>query len=55
MLHAFQHDMVRWITTGQVKWQETIVDGIQQAPQAFIDLFTGGNAGKMLVRLAPLA
>jgi NADPH-dependent curcumin reductase CurA len=32
MLHAFQHDMVQWITAGRMKWQETIVDGIEQAP-----------------------
>lgn len=53
MLHAFQHDMVEWITAGRMKWQETVMDGIGQAPQAFIDLFSGGNTGKMLVRLGP--
>jgi len=53
MLQAFQHDMVGWISTGRIKWQETIVDGIEQAPRAFINLFTGANIGKMLVRLGP--
>jgi len=53
MKHAFQHDMAGWINAGQVKWQETIVDGIEQAPRAFMDLFTGGNIGKMIVRLGP--
>jgi hypothetical protein len=53
MLHAFQHDMVEWISSGRIKWQETIADGIEQAPRAFMDLFTGGNTGKMLVRLGP--
>jgi len=53
MLQAFQHDMVGWIGAGRIKWQETIVDGIEQAPQAFINLFTGANIGKMLVRLGP--
>ena len=30
---------------------ETVVDGLQNAPQAFIDLLRGANTGKMLVRL----
>jgi NADPH-dependent curcumin reductase CurA len=40
-----------WIASGQVKSRETIRDGIEATPQAFLDLFTGGNTGKMLVRL----
>jgi NADPH-dependent curcumin reductase CurA len=36
---------------GRVTFRETIVDGLDQAPQAFIDLLRGGNVGKMLVRL----
>ena len=31
--------------------RETVRDGIEAAPQAFLDLFSGGNTGKMLVRL----
>ena len=41
------------IRAGKIKWEETIVDGIANAPQAFLGLFTGANAGKMLVRLGP--
>jgi NADPH-dependent curcumin reductase CurA len=47
----FYADMGAWITAGKIKWQETIVDGIERAPQAFIGLFQGENTGKMLVRL----
>ena len=47
----FYADLKKWIDAGQVKWQETIVHGIEQAPQAFINLFTGANNGKMLVQL----
>ena len=43
----------QWIRAGKMKWEETIVDGIANAPQAFLGLFTGANAGKMLVRLGP--
>jgi hypothetical protein len=38
---------------GKIKWQETIIDGIENAPKAFLGLFTGDNTGKMLVRLCP--
>ena len=47
----FYTDMGAWIAAGQIKWQETIIDGIEHAPRAFIGLFRGENSGKMLVRL----
>ncbi len=34
-----------------MKSRETVRDGIEAAPQAFLDLFSGGNTGKMLVQL----
>jgi NADPH-dependent curcumin reductase CurA len=51
MVPAFYADMGEWIRAGRIKWEETIVDGIENAPQAFLGLFTGANVGKMLVRL----
>ena len=47
----FYADMAAWLTTGQIKYEETILDGIENAPEAFIGLFTGTNKGKMLVKL----
>jgi hypothetical protein len=47
----FYRDMGGWIAAGRVKSRETVRDGIEAAPQAFIDLFSGGNIGKMLVKL----
>ncbi|WP_419815574.1 NADP-dependent oxidoreductase [Glacieibacterium sp.] len=47
----FITDMSGWIAQGQVKWEETVLDGIEAAPDAFLNLFTGGNTGKMLVKL----
>ncbi len=47
----FYADMKAWIAAGQIKWQETVVEGIENAPDAFIGLFTGENLGKMLVKL----
>jgi NADPH-dependent curcumin reductase CurA len=52
-LPEFYADMGRWIAEGNVKWKETIVEGIESAPQAFIGLFKGENLGKMLVRIGP--
>ena len=48
----FLSDMKGWIKDGRMKYRETIVDGIVNAPRALIGLFTGENIGKMLVRLA---
>jgi len=47
----FYRDMGGWIAGGQVKSRETIRDGLEAAPDAFLDLFRGGNTGKMLVRV----
>ncbi len=47
----FYRDMGGWIASGQVKSRETVRDGLEAAPQAFLDLFRGANTGKMLVRL----
>ncbi len=40
-----------WIRQGKLKWQETVLEGIAEAPAAFIGLFEGRNTGKMLVKL----
>ena len=47
----FYNDMGMWMSAGKIKWQETIVTGIENAPKAFIGLFQGDNVGKMLVKL----
>ena len=47
----FIKDMSGWIASGQVKWRETVEEGIENAPGAFVKLFKGENTGKMLVRL----
>jgi NADPH-dependent curcumin reductase CurA len=50
---AFQADMARWVAEGRITWQETVVEGIERAPQAFLGLFSGDNVGKMLVKIGP--
>jgi NADPH-dependent curcumin reductase CurA len=51
-LSRFTPDMSKWIEEGKVKWKETVVEGVESAPRAFIGLFEGKNFGKMLVKLA---
>jgi len=48
---AFVEQMVQWIQQGKISWKETLYNGIEQAPEAFIGLFEGKNTGKMLVKL----
>jgi NADPH-dependent curcumin reductase CurA len=48
----FLADMKQWIREGRMKYRETVLEGIERAPEALIGLFTGMNTGKMLVRLA---
>lgn len=40
-----------WLARGALRYRETVVDGLDAAPQAFIDLLRGANTGKMLVRV----
>ncbi|HLJ08529.1 MAG TPA: NADP-dependent oxidoreductase [Acidimicrobiia bacterium] len=48
----FVSDMTRWLREGRVKYEETVLHGIDAAPRALIGLFEGLNTGKMLVQLA---
>ncbi len=52
-LHStFTADMTAWLKSGRVKYQETVFDGFERAPEGLIGLFQGLNAGKMLIRIA---
>ena len=48
-------DSIRFIDwledEGKIKWKETIVEGLESAPNAFIGLFKGENFDKMLVKI----
>ncbi len=46
-----QVEMVGWLSEGKVKHAEHFVDGLEHAPQALNLLFTGGNTGKVIVKL----
>ncbi|WP_410648623.1 NADP-dependent oxidoreductase [Amycolatopsis sp. cmx-4-54] len=47
----FVKEVAPLVASGELKYSETIVDGIRNAPQAFLDLLGGANTGKMLVRV----
>ena len=51
MRDDFLRDMGKWLADGSVTYRETVYEGIDSAPEAFIGLFTGANLGKMVVRL----
>jgi NADPH-dependent curcumin reductase CurA len=53
LLPQFLEEVGGHVRDGKLVYRETITDGIEQMPQAFIDLLDGGNVGKMLVRVGP--
>ena len=49
-MNDFLRDMGGWVASGQVKYREDIVEGIENAVPAFIGLLQGRNFGKLLVK-----
>ena len=47
----FMSEMGPWIASGKVTMKETVHQGIETAFDAFLGLFSGGNTGKMLVKI----
>jgi NADPH-dependent curcumin reductase CurA len=45
--------MSAWLQQGKIKWYVDVVDGLENAVSALDKLFTGGNTGKLLVRIGP--
>ena len=43
--------MAKWLQQGKIIWKEDIVEGIENAPKAFIGLMKGENFGKLLVKV----
>jgi NADPH-dependent curcumin reductase CurA len=48
----FARDMAAWLKDGSVRYREDVVEGLENAPEAFIGLLKGGNFGKLVVRVA---
>jgi NADPH-dependent curcumin reductase CurA len=53
ILNEFHYAMAKWVGEGRIKWKETVLEGIENAPKAFLGLFKGENFGKMLVKIGP--
>jgi NADPH-dependent curcumin reductase CurA len=51
MRKDFLRDVGQWLADGRLTYRETVYEGIESAPDAFIGLFEGANVGKMVVRL----
>jgi NADPH-dependent curcumin reductase CurA len=49
----FAGQAAEWVRDGRLRYRETIVEGIENAPRAFLGLFHGENIGKMLVKVGP--
>jgi NADPH-dependent curcumin reductase CurA len=47
----FLAEVLPMVQSGQIRWHETIAEGLEAAPGAFVSMLRGGNMGKQLVRL----
>jgi NADPH-dependent curcumin reductase CurA len=43
--------LTKWLNEGKLKYTETIVEGFDNLPEAFLGLFSGKNLGKMVVKV----
>ncbi|WP_027055233.1 NADP-dependent oxidoreductase [Mesorhizobium erdmanii] len=50
--HTFQKEIGPLVARGEIKYREDVVEGLENAPEAFIAMLSGGNFGKLLVRVA---
>ncbi len=48
----FLQQMTQWVDQGKIKFREDLVEGLENAPQAFIGLLEGKNFGKLVIRVS---
>lgn len=48
---SFNKDFSNWLREGMIKYSETVIEGLENSPQAFIDLLGGKFIGKVVVQL----
>ena len=46
-----QMKLAEWIKAGKISIKETIIEGFENIPEAFLGLFDGKNIGKMIVKI----
>jgi NADPH-dependent curcumin reductase CurA len=44
--------LAQWVTAGELKYREEIVDGLDNILPTFLRLFDGSNQGKLIIRIA---
>jgi len=49
---VFTDEVSAWVREGRLRWEQTTVQGLENAPEAFIGLLRGENTGKMIVELS---
>ena len=49
----FLREMGQWLREGAIRYREHVIDGLEHAPQALVELLRGGNFGKVVVRIDP--
>ncbi|KAI7903391.1 uncharacterized protein BX663DRAFT_508436 [Cokeromyces recurvatus] len=54
MMEPFRQEVTKWIQDGQLKYKETVTEGIEKTPEALIDVLHGRNFGKQVVKVADL-
>lgn len=47
----FRAQMLGWMREGRLKWREDVVEGLRNAPEAFMGLLRGANFGKLVVKV----
>lgn len=50
-LDEIEVKLKQWVDEGKIKYDETVEEGVENIPKAFIQLFKGGNTGKMIVKI----
>lgn len=48
----FIGDMSKWMAEGKIQYREHMVEGLENAPEAFLGLFRGANFGKLVVKVS---
>ena len=49
----FAHQMEQWLSEGKIKYREQLINGLENAPEAFIGMLAGKNFGKVVIQIAP--
>ena len=48
----FVRDVSQWLSEGKIHYREDVVEGLENAPEAFLGLFRGANFGKLVVKVS---